>query len=164
MTAQSQASPRGAVTLALGDGGLAVRWAGIGRGVFWIGGRPVDLRAAAAAGNTLTARLRVDAPPTARVQAGVRCASGSQADENGCGRHGGAMLDVTQLLGQSPPGSEITLTLPLACFSGAGHALAAVAGPLELRTEGKLSLRLTDIRFARVSEPRCHPGVAVAEK
>ena len=159
MTASSQASPRGAVLLALEDAQLAVRWTGMGPGVFWIGGRPIDLHAAAAAGDTIEARLRVEAPPAARVEAGLRCASGSQADENGCGKRGGAMLDVTRLLSQVAPGTEATLSIPLACFIPAGSALTAVAGPLELRTEGKLGLRLTDIRFARRRDLHCDPGI-----
>ncbi|HLJ39126.1 MAG TPA: glycoside hydrolase family 3 N-terminal domain-containing protein [Steroidobacteraceae bacterium] len=161
MTGASQASPRGAVNVALEGADLKLHWSGTGPGVFWIGGRPIDLRAASAAGNVIEARLRVEAGATARVRVGLRCASGSQAEESGCGDHGAARLDLTRLLGSIPTGRAATLTLPLACFRHAGPALASVAGPLELLTAGSLSLSLTDVRFGRVHDPHCDPTLGV---
>ena len=163
LTGASQASPLGSVTAALDGEQLALRWAAdSGRGIFWIGGRPLDLRAAAAAGNVIEARLRLSAAATARVDAGVRCAPNSQADENNCGRRGGAMVDITALLHKLPRGSPATLSLPLGCFARLPR-LASVAGPLELRTAGSLALSLTDVRLARVHHPACDPTVEASK-
>lgn len=159
VTGASQASPRGALAVTLDGTALKVDWSGSGSGVFWIGGRPIDLRAAAAAGNVIEARLRVETNAAGRVLLGLRCASGSQAEESGCGKRGAATVDLTRLLASVSAGSSATLTVPLACFLRAGSALASVAGPFELRAEGKLSLSLTDIRFGRGHDGRCDPGL-----
>jgi hypothetical protein len=162
LTGSQQASPRGALTAALDGTRLTVRWAGSGPGLFWIGGRPVDLRAAAAAGEVLQARLRLDAPPAARLYAGLHCAAGSQAAASTCGGHANALLDITTLLSSVAPGTEVTLSLPLACFSH-NAGIASVAGPLELRTAGKLALSLTDVRFLRVHRANCNATVETAK-
>jgi len=159
MTGKTQASPRGAVKLALDGTQLSIRWAGTGPSVFWIGGRPIDLRAAVAAGQVIETRLRVATAPTGRVRAGPRCASSSQAAESGCGARGAGLLDVTQLLDSVAPGDTATLSIPLACFAKAGHALASVAGPIELSTGGSLALDLTDVRFASRADRHCDPRV-----
>jgi beta-glucosidase len=160
MTGASQSSPRGALTLELHDAKLTARWAGTGPGVFWIGGRPLDLRAAAAAGETIEAHLSIASPPGGRVQLGLRCASGSQADEDGCGAHDGGMLDITALIDHLKPESTGTLTVPLACFEREARELVSVAGPFELRTAGQLELSFSDIRFRREHHPRCDPSLA----
>ena len=158
LTGASQVSPAGKLAVTVADGALAVRWNGAGAGVFWIGGRPIDLRAAAA--NTAVAvRLRVTTPPTRPVWAGPRCASGSQAEESGCGLHGAGLLDVSGFLGAVAPDRLATLTLPLGCFRRAGAALASVAGPFELRTGGALGLSLTDVRFVPAPTAGCHPHI-----
>lgn len=160
MTGAAQPSPRGIVTATIDGAHLKLRWDGTGRGDFWIGGRPVDLRAAAAAGNMIEARLRVDEVPTGRVEAGVRCSTSSQGAENGCGRQGGALVDVSGLLSSVTAGTAVTLSLPLACFARTS-GLASVAGSFELRTEGKLALSLTGVRLARVRQADCRPVVQV---
>src|SRR5215472_11337223 len=162
MTGTAQPSPRGAVTATLDGSRLELRWRGNGRGDFWIGGRPADLRAAAAAGNVIETRLRIDELPSAHVEAGVRCSASSQAAENGCGRRGGALVDVSRLLGTLTPGATVTLSLPLACFVRA-PGLASVAGSFELRTVGRLALSLTDVRFARVRQLKCRTGIEVGK-
>jgi beta-glucosidase len=162
ITGASQVSPRGTVSVTLEGTELAVRWDGSGPGVFWIGGRPIDLRTASA-DTAVVARLRITTPATRPVWAGPRCASGSQAEESGCGRHGEGALEVSRFLDAVPPGGTATLTLPLACFRGSGRALASVAGPFELRTDGELGLRLADVRFVPARTPGCHPGVEVVK-
>ena len=159
MTGKTQASPLGAVDLALQGTELQLRWAGTREGVFWIGGRPIDLRPALSAGTVIEARLRLESAPAGRVHAGPRCASSSQAAESGCRAHGAGMLDITQLLNSVAPGSTATLSIPLACFAQAGQALASVAGPLELSTHGSLTLGLTDVRFAAGPDRRCDPRI-----
>ena len=72
------------------------------------------------------------------------------------------MLDVTRLLAKVVPGTALTLSVPLACFRRL-PGLASVAGPIELRTEGKLALSLTDVRFAAVRRQGCAPTLE-AEK
>ena len=158
LTGASQASPAGAVTVSLAGPALTVRWNGTGMGVFWIGGRPIDLRSAVAH-MAISARLRVTAQPTHPVWAGPRCASGSQAEESGCGRRGAGALEVSGLLHAVPPGRAATLTLPLVCFRRAAQALASVAGPFELRTDGELGLSIADVRFVPAGTAGCHPDV-----
>jgi beta-glucosidase len=162
LTGSQQASPLGTVTATLVGARLAVSWAGTGRGVFWIGGRPIDLRGAAAAGDLLRVRLRLDAPPADPLYVGLHCASGSQAVASTCGGPANGLLDITHLLSSVAPATEATLSLPLACF---GHTarIASVAGPIELSTAGKLALSLSDVRFVRAHRPDCQPSVEAAK-
>ncbi|MBV8974744.1 MAG: glycoside hydrolase family 3 C-terminal domain-containing protein, partial [Sinobacteraceae bacterium] len=117
VTSAEQVSPSGAVRVSLLDSQLSVGWSGGGRGDFWIGGRPIDLRAAAQRGDVVTARFRIEQKPAGTVHVGVRCSSTSQAAETGCGVAGGAMLDATQALASVRGGESALLTVPLACFA-----------------------------------------------
>jgi len=155
VTGAEQVSPAGAVRVTLPDSQLEVRWSGAGRGDFWIGGRPIDLLAAAHRGDVVQARLRIEQPPTGAVRVGLRCAPTSQAAETGCGVPGGAMLDATPVLTSVRRGAWTRLTVPLACF--AGHSgLSSVAAPFALRAEAGLAIAFSDIRLAHASEPECH--------
>jgi beta-glucosidase len=159
VTGAQQVSPSGAVSVALLDSQLTVAWSGGGRGDFWIGGRPIDLRAAARRGDVVEARLRIEQPPQGTVRVGVRCSPTSQAAETGCGVVGGAMLDATQALTSVPRGGWATLSVPLACFAERADALASVAAPFALRTEGKLAVSFTDVRLAHTTLRQCRLGI-----
>ncbi|HET9389669.1 MAG TPA: glycoside hydrolase family 3 N-terminal domain-containing protein [Steroidobacteraceae bacterium] len=160
VTDASQQSPSGAVSAALEGPELTVAWSGAGRGDFWIGGRPIDLRAAAHRGDVIEARVRVEQPPAGIVEAGVRCAGTSQAPETGCGLPGGAVLDVTRALESVPPGTWGTLRIPLECFAQGSADLSSVAAPLLLRTAGALKVSFTDVRFAAARRSGCEPRSA----
>jgi hypothetical protein len=154
VTGAQQVSPGGAVRVALADSQLAVTWSGAERGDFWIGGRPIDLRAAARRGDVVRARFRIEQPPAGNVRVGLRCAPTSQAAETGCGAPGGAMLDATGVLASARGGTWMRLTVPLVCF--ADHpALSSVAAPFALRTEAGLAIRFGDIRLAHAAVREC---------
>ena len=159
-TGTQQSSPDGAVRLELTDAQLQVSWSGRARGDFWIGGRPVDLRAAARRGDVVQVRLRVEQPPAGTVLVGVRCAATSQAAETGCGIAGGAMLDATHLLRSVTPGEWTALSVPLVCFADR-DGLSSVAAPFAVRTDAKLTLRFADIRVRRAAVRQCRRGMGI---
>jgi hypothetical protein len=133
-------------------------WSGGGRGDFWIGGRPVDLRAAARRGDVVQARFHVTQPAAGTVRVGVRCSSTSQAAQTGCGVAGGAMLDATQALNSAGPGGWATMTVPLACFADRSE-LASVAGAFALQAEGALAISFSQVRLAHAAMRECRLGV-----
>lgn len=155
VTDTAQVSPDGAVRAALEGAQLTVAWTGGARGDFWIGGRPIDLRAAARRGAAIEARLRVEQPPAGIVWASLRCAASSQAPETGCGLAGGAMIDVTRALQAVPLGTWGVLRIPLACFADSSADLSSVAAPFALRTEGALKISFGGIRLARGPSHHC---------
>jgi beta-glucosidase len=158
VTSTEQVSPSGAVRVALRDSQLTVAWSGGGRGDFWIGGRPIDLRAAAQRGDVVQARFRLEQPPAGTLRIGVRCSPTSQAAETGCGVAGGAMLDATQAVSSARSSGWATLSVPLVCFADAA-GLASVAGPFALRTEGELAISFSDIRLAHAAVRQCRLDV-----
>ena len=158
-TGGEQASPGGAVRAAVRDSLITVSWSGAGRGDFWIGGRPIDLRAAALRGDAVQARFRIDRPPSGSVGLGVRCGATSQAADTGCGLAGGAMLDATQALSSARAGVWATLTLPLVCFSDRAAELSTVAAPFARRTERELAITFADVRLVHAGIGQCGPGV-----
>jgi beta-glucosidase len=159
VTSTQQVSPSGAVRVALNDSQLTVVWSGGGRGDFWIGGRPIDLRAAARRGDVVQARFRVDQPPGGTLQVGVRCSATSQAAETGCGVAGGAMLDATRALTSARRGGWATMSIPLACFADRAGGLSSVAAPFALRTDGALAISFSEIRLAHAAIRQCRLAV-----
>jgi beta-glucosidase len=155
VTGAQQVSPSGAVRVALLDSHLTVGWSGHGPGDFWIGGRPLDLRAAARRGDVLRARFRLEQPPAGTVRVGVRCSDTSQAAETGCGVAGGAMLDATSALASAQRGKWATLAVPLSCFAN-DAGLSSVAAPFALRSEGELAISFSDIRLVHAATRGCH--------
>jgi beta-glucosidase len=158
VTADQQVSPSGTVRVALATE-LTVAWSGSGPGDFWIGGRPVDLRAAVRRGDVVQARFRIEQPPVGSVRVGVRCSPTSQAAETGCGMGGGAMLDATQALTSARRGGWATLSVPLVCFADRAAGLSSVAAPFALRTEGKLALIFTDVHLVHAAVQQCRLAV-----
>jgi beta-glucosidase len=158
VTAAQQVSPGGVVRLTLRDSHLTVGWSGHGPGDFWIGGRPVDLRAAAHRGDVVQVRFRLEQAPAGTVHIGVRCSETSQAAETGCGVAGGAMLDATSALASAKRGEWATLSIPLSCFAG-DAGLSSVAAPFAVRSDTEVEISFSDIRVAHASARGCHPVV-----
>jgi len=154
-TGPEQVSPGGVVRLTMLNAHLTVGWSGRGRGDFWIGGRPVDLRAAARRGDVVQARFRLEQLPAGTVRVGVRCSGTSQAAETGCGVSGGAMLDATSALASAPRGQWATLSIPLSCFAD-DAGLSSVAAPFAVRSETELAISFSDIRLAHAAARECH--------
>jgi beta-glucosidase len=155
VTGKDQVSPNGAVRVALLDSQLTVTWSGTGPGDFWIGGRPIDLRAAARRGDVVQAHFRVERPSAGTVRVGVRCSPTSQAAETGCGVASGAMLDATQVFTAARRGAWATLTVPLVCFASGAAELSSVAAPFALRSDNQLAVSFTDIRIGHAALRQC---------
>jgi beta-glucosidase len=143
LTAARQESPRGTVVVASETDGSKVVWSGMQSGIFTISGRAGDMRPQAEQGVALDVRYRVDRVPTQPVKIGLRCT------EPLCGTPGGAMLDVTQVFRNAPPGHWRTLSIPLSCFAAAGADLAQVVVPFAVETSGPFGLTISDVRLAQ---------------
>jgi beta-glucosidase len=141
-TTARQASPQGSVVVAVVPDGGSVVWDGTHSGRFMIAGRPRDLRPQVKQGVVVELRYRVDRAPDQNVKIGLRCT------ESLCGTQRGAMLDVTRILKDSPPGAWRTLSIPLSCFTAAGADLAQVADPFSVETSGRLGLTIREVSLA----------------
>jgi beta-glucosidase len=141
LTTAGQASPDGAVGVALNEAGLSATWAGVGTGTLRFSGRSMDLRPRAAAGGVLSIHYRVDRRPSAAVKLVMSC-----------GEKCVAAVDVTHRIASAPLGSWQTLSIPLACFKTQGGGLADVDSPFAMTTDGSLGLTFSEIKFeSRVS-------------
>ncbi|HEY2634703.1 MAG TPA: glycoside hydrolase family 3 N-terminal domain-containing protein [Steroidobacteraceae bacterium] len=152
LTTLRQESPQGAVAVASERDGSAVAWAGPQTGLFTISGRAGDMRPLAARKLAIDLRYRVDRVPTQVVKIGLRCT------EPKCGTSAGAMLDVTRVFRNAPPGRWQTLSIPLSCFVAAGADLAQVVVPFALETSGPFGLTISEVRLAERSsgpKPKC---------
>jgi beta-glucosidase len=152
LTTARQESPRGSVVVASEPDGSIVVWSGTQSGRFTISGRAGDLRPQAGEGVAIDVRYRVDRVPTQRVKIGVRCT------EPLCGSQHGAMLDVTRVFRNAPPGNWQTLSIPLSCFTAAGADLSQVAAPFAIETSGAFALTISEVRLAQRAAgpmPKC---------
>jgi beta-glucosidase len=168
LTMQTQDSPAGAISIALGNQGLRASWNGSGQGALWIGGRAADYSDATAQNLALRIHLRVDTSATHRVKLGMLCeapygppasdASGSAPpDWSQCGRAGGAVLDFTSAFAAAP-GSWQTLELPVACLTRAGAQLGHVNAPFAIETDGALAISIDEIAWVTRSAPASCAG------
>ena len=149
LTTARQESPQGAVAVVSQRDGSTVVWAGPQAGLFTISGRAGDMRPLAARQLAIDLRYRVDRVPAQPVKIGLRCT------EPKCGTPAGAMLDVTRVFRNAPPGSWQTLSIPLSCFVAAGADLAQVVVPFALETSGPFGLTISEVRLAeRTSGPK----------
>ncbi len=140
VTTAEQASPHGAVTVALDVRGAAVRWSGQATGMVRITGRAEDLRTPASQGAAVEVRYRVDQAPDHEVSVGVRCTKPL------CGKADGAMLDLTDTFKNARAGEWQTLVLPYSCLSAAGADLSSVEVPFTLATRGQFGLTIAAVR------------------
>jgi beta-glucosidase len=142
LTTMRQESPHGTVVAGTGPDGSTAVWGGAPGGIFRISGRASDLQAQAAQGAALQVRYRVDRAPERRVAMGVLC------NEPKCGTRSGAMVDVTQALARSAPGTWQTLSIPLSCFLAAGADLSSVVAPFAIETQGHFALSISEVSLA----------------
>jgi beta-glucosidase len=156
LTTARQESPRGSVVIAAESDGSTVVWSGTQSGRFTISGRAGDLRPQAGEGVAIDVRYRVDRVPTQRVKIGVRCT------EPLCGSQHGALLDVTQVFRNAPPGNWQTLSIPLSCLTAAGADLAQVVVPFAIETSGAFALTISEVRLAQRAagpSPKCFGAI-----
>jgi beta-glucosidase len=134
LTTTRQDSPNGAVTVELNseENALKVSWAAGGKGTLRLSGRAVDLREAAAQGESIELRYRVDEPPSQIVKLG------SSLDPT---------LDLTQSFKDSKRGEWRKMWIPLSCLAGQGADLKMVAIPLAVETGGRFALSISELRL-----------------
>jgi len=165
LTQRSQATPSGELAIALGASSLGADWKGGVRSTLRIGGRPVDLRARASAGDALLVRARVDEPAAGRVRLGVRCGApyGAEVPDaklsaqqwQNCRAATEPTLDVSEALAHAAHGETVTLAVPLACLVEAGANLSEVEAPFAIATDGRLKIAILDVRFAPATGAAC---------
>ena len=143
LSAAEQASPNAALKVALQEDGFTATWHG--SGTLRFGGRAVDLRAHAAAGDALSVRYRVIQKPSAPVTVAI-----------GCGHRCLAAVDVTRRIASARAGQRQLLRIPLRCFATQGGNLAAVDTPFAITTAGSLILAVSEVKF----EPSAAPADA----
>ena len=138
LTTGHQPSPQGALDLTMiaGHPGVAkLSWTGTGLGTFKITGRISDFRPAAARGDAVSFRYRIDRAPSAAVDVEMGCI-------DKCGT-----VDIAKQLGAAPIGRWQAMTIPLACFAAEGADLSKVDMPFAIASAGKLNLTLAEVKF-----------------
>ena len=103
--------------------------------------QPIDIARETNAELSLQVEYRVQAGPTGEVSVGM---------EN-------ALVPVTQSLRMAAKNQWQTLTVPLRCFARGGAEMAKIGTPLILKTSGKLTIAVSDVRIAsaQVQQDRC---------
>ena len=166
LTTPEQKSPAAAIEASLDAKGLSAHWSDAA--VLRIAGRPADLRKAAADGEALTIRLRVQDHPAGVVMAGIRCSKPFGAEVLtvdlpndawlNCKAKSPPTYDVTAKFAKAKPGSVVTLTLPLHCFAELGADLSAVEAPFVIATRAALRIAITEVRLERPAVPASCPA------
>jgi beta-glucosidase len=150
----NQASPHGAVSVALAPAGAVAYWNGTQAGMLRISGRAFDMARPSAEEAAIEVHYRVDHAPDGVVSVGMRCT------EPLCGTKRGAMLDVTNTFRASRLGAWTTLILPVSCVAATGAELSQVEVPFAVEASGKFGVTISEIRMlsgsqhARASCPR----------
>jgi beta-glucosidase len=142
LTNLMQASPMGAVQVALNGAGVGAAWSGNGTGTLRFSGRGIDLRSKAANGGVVSMRYRVDRAASAAIEWFISC-----------GRECRAPLPLSDRIAMGEPGRWQTLKIPLACFRVRGGDLSDVETPFALTTGGSLSLTFSEIKLEASSPP-----------
>ena len=167
LTTPAQTSPGGAIEVRLDANELRTQWSDAA--VLRIAGRPFDLRKAAADGEALVIRLRVEGRPADVVMAGIRCSKpfGAEVptldlpDQSwlNCKAPAPPAYDVTADLAKAKPGDVVTLTVPLHCFADRGADLSAVEAPFAMTTRGSLGIAILEVRIERpAAAASCPPS------
>ncbi|NBB52490.1 1,4-beta-D-glucan glucohydrolase [Rhizobium sp. CRIBSB] len=132
-------SPRGAVTARSSDGAgqesartLVFNVPAGETAQAVIAASPVDLTRQSNGEMAIAFRYRIDARPTGPVQLTL----------------GQGAVDVTSIFQAAPVGEWRTLKVRLSCLRDAGAVIAAVDQPWGLRSTGRLSLAVEDVRLA----------------
>ena len=111
------------------------------QGVRLTAAQPIDISRESNAELSLQIEYRVDAGPTGAVAVGME----------------GVSVPVTQALRGAAKNQWQTLTVPLRCFARAGAEMTKIGTPLVLKTSGKLTIAVSDVRLAsaQVQQDRC---------
>src|SRR5438309_1871865 len=110
--------------------------------------QPLDLSRETTGQLSLVLEYRLDSPPTRPVTLRMACGAGPCA----------AAVPIGGELRAGPAGTWRTLTIPLGCFARTpSFDPKHVETPLEISTDGALSLAISDIRIASatVAQDRC---------
>jgi beta-glucosidase len=91
----------------------------------------------------LVVSMRVDKPPTSRVDIGMAC--GAQC---------GGAVRVDEALAQLTPATWKRLAIPLKCFAKAGADMKKITTGLSLRTAGPLDVSISRIALGVDSDQK----------
>jgi beta-glucosidase len=140
LTNSKQASPHGAVSVALAPIGAIANWNGTQVGMLRISGRASDMGRRAREGEVLEAHYRVDRVPAGTVLLGMRC------PDPLCGTERGAMLNVTKTFREARVGSWATLVIPLSCLAATGADLSKVEVPFAVEASGEFGVTISEVQ------------------
>ncbi len=142
LTQRAQASPADAVSTTRGQNEITASWTGHGSGSWRIGGRAVDLSAAAKSGGAVAITYRVTHATEAPVMLSM-----------GCGKDCRGGFDIANMLEPSTGDGWRRITVPIACFAEAGVDLTKVEAPVILEADTQLSLVVQDAWIDRAPPP-----------
>jgi beta-glucosidase len=155
LTNSKQASPHGAVSVALAPVGAIANWSGTQPGMLRISGRASDMGRRASEGELIEVHYRVDHAPAGTVSLGMRCADPL------CGTERGAMLDVTQTFRAARIGAWATLAIPVSCLAATGADLSKVDVPFAVEASGEFGVTISEVQVlsdAEAARTPCPPA------
>jgi beta-glucosidase len=126
LTNSRQASPHGAVSVALAPAGAQANWNGTQAGMLRISGRTSDMGQRAS--EVIEMHYRLDRAPAGAVSVGMRCTDPL------CGTDRGAMLDVTKTFQAARIGAWGTLVIPVSCVAATGADVQVWSDAVPART------------------------------
>ena len=154
LTNSKQASPHGAVSVALAPAGAIANWSGTQAGMLRISGRASDMGRRANDGGFIEIHYRVDQSPAGTVSLGMRCANPT------CGTERGAMLDVTNTFRAARIGEWADLVVPVSCVAATGADLSKVEVPFAVEASGKFGVTISEVQVlsdAKAARTPCPP-------
>jgi beta-glucosidase len=154
LTNSKQASPHGAVSVALAPVGAIANWSGTRAGTLRISGRASDIGRRASQGDLIEVHYRVDHAPAGAVSVGMRCTDPL------CGTERGAMLDMTQTFRAARIGAWATLVIPVSCVAATGADLSKVEVPFAVEASGEFGVTISDVQLrsdAQLARTPCPP-------
>jgi beta-glucosidase len=155
LTNSQQASPHGAVRVAIAPVGAMANWNGTQAGMLRISGRASDLGDRARDGEVVELHYRVDHAPAGAVSVGMRCTDPL------CGTERGAMLDVTKSFRAARIGAWETLVIPVSCVAATGADLSKVEVPFAVEASGEFGVTISEVQLrsdARLARTPCPPA------
>jgi beta-glucosidase len=156
LTNSKQASPHGAVSVALAPVGAIANWSGTQAGTLRISGRASDMGHRALDGEVVELHYRVDHAPAGAVSVGMRCTDPL------CGTtERGAMLDVTKTFRAARIGAWETLVIPVSCVAATGADLSKVEVPFAVEASGEFGVTISEVQLrsdARLARTPCPPA------
>jgi beta-glucosidase len=100
-----------------------------------MGATPINLTRQANGQMVLGLHYRLDQRPSSAVTLSMAC-----------GAHCSGVVPLTTLLRHAPVRRWRSLRIPLACFARAGANMSRIDTPFAIRTAGRLTLGVADIR------------------